>query len=88
MKKFVTVLVLGITLMSCSVEELPCNDWAVGFKTSINIIHDGSEQIVRSACHYTDQGWYECVMITEEDYQLWIDISPATTCWTDVENSL
>ena len=83
MKKFVTVLVLGITLMSCSVEELPCNDWVTNFKTEINILNDGSEQIYRMACRGT-----ECVMITEEDYQLWIDISLATTCWQDAENSI
>jgi|TARA_B110000240_G_C13242360_1_gene343800 hypothetical protein len=83
MKKVLLVLGLSLALLSCSVEELPCNDWVTNFKTEINILNDGSEQIYRMACRGT-----ECVMITEEDYQLWIDISLATTCWQDAENSI
>jgi hypothetical protein len=85
MKKAIIVLIAMIVMVllsSCSVEE-PCNDWVTSWKTDINILHDGSEQIIYIACH-TNQ----CVMISEEDYNTWRDISFSTTCWQDAENSI
>ena len=82
MKKIIAIAAL-VLISSCSKEEVPCTDWVTSWKTDINILHDGSEQIIYIACHTN-----ECVMISEEDYNTWRDISFSTTCWQDAEDSI
>ncbi len=90
MKKAIVVLIAILMLVwfsSCTVEE-PCNDWVSEWRTEENTLNNGSIQIVRIACHYKMNGNYECIMISEEDYQRWTNESLSTTCWQDAEDSI
>lgn len=89
MKKAIVVLIAILMLVwfsSCTVEE-PCEDFVTEWDIE-EYVNLGEIQLVYRACHYKMNGNYECIMISEEDYDRWTKESVFTTCWQDAEDSI